>query len=90
MVWGMLPDLYKNVSWESHMLGFISGIILSVWYRNEGPQRPVYDWLDEEDVEGPTSPRLRLKRLKELKNPGKMIVQKLPGKIKPSTINYYF
>jgi membrane associated rhomboid family serine protease len=53
MVWGMLPEFYKNVSWESHMLGFISGIILSIWFRNEGPQRPVYDWMDEivEDVE---------------------------------------
>jgi membrane associated rhomboid family serine protease len=51
MVWGMLPELYKNVSWESHMLGFISGIILAVWFRNEGPQRPVYEWLDEEDEE---------------------------------------
>jgi membrane associated rhomboid family serine protease len=52
MVWGMLPDLYKNVSWESHMLGFVSGIILAVWFRNEGPQKPVYDWMEEEDVEG--------------------------------------
>lgn len=51
MVWGMLPDFYKNVSWESHMLGFISGIILAVWFRNEGPQRPVYEWMDEDDDE---------------------------------------
>jgi membrane associated rhomboid family serine protease len=49
MVWGMLPELYKNVSWESHMLGFVSGIILSIWYRKEGPQKPVYEWLEEED-----------------------------------------
>ena len=48
MVWGMLPEFYKNVSWESHMLGFFSGIVLSVWFRNEGPQRPVYEWMDEE------------------------------------------
>lgn len=51
MVWGMLPDFYKNVSWESHMLGFFSGIILSVWFRKEGPQRPVYEWMDEDDEE---------------------------------------
>jgi membrane associated rhomboid family serine protease len=49
MVWGMLPELYKNVSWESHMLGFVSGIILAVWFRNEGPQSPVYDWMEEEE-----------------------------------------
>jgi membrane associated rhomboid family serine protease len=47
MVWGMIPEFYKNVSWESHMLGFISGIIMAVWFRNEGPQQPVYDWMDE-------------------------------------------
>jgi membrane associated rhomboid family serine protease len=63
MVWGMLPDFYKNVSWESHMLGFFSGIILSIWFRNEGPQKPVYDWMDEvegvervEEVEGDVEP----------------------------------
>jgi membrane associated rhomboid family serine protease len=54
MVWGMLPDLYKNVSWESHMLGFVSGIILAVWFRNEGPQRPVYEWEAEDEEEGET------------------------------------
>jgi membrane associated rhomboid family serine protease len=51
MVWGIFPNIYKNVSWESHMLGFISGIILAVAYRKEGPQMPVYDWMDEEDEE---------------------------------------
>jgi membrane associated rhomboid family serine protease len=52
MVWGMLPELYKNVSWESHMLGFISGIVLAVWFRNKGPQKPVYEWEEEEEEEG--------------------------------------
>src|SRR5665647_1727503 len=52
MVWGMFPNIYKNVSWESHMLGFFSGIILSVWFRNDGPQKPDYEWLSEEmDIE---------------------------------------
>ena len=49
MVWGLFPNIYRNVSWESHMLGFISGIILAVFYREKGPQEPVYEWLDEED-----------------------------------------
>ena len=48
MVWGLFPGIYKNISWESHMLGFFSGILLAVWYRKEGPQRPVYEWMDEE------------------------------------------
>ncbi|MBE3084788.1 MAG: rhomboid family intramembrane serine protease [Bacteroidetes bacterium] len=49
MVWGIFPGIYKNVSWESHMLGFFSGVVLAVWYRKEGPQKPVYEWMEEEE-----------------------------------------
>lgn len=49
MVWGLFPGVHKNVSWESHMLGFISGVVLSIVYRNEGPIEPVYDWMKEDD-----------------------------------------
>jgi membrane associated rhomboid family serine protease len=51
MVWGLFPGVYKNVSWESHMLGFFSGVVLALWFRNEGPQQPVYEWLEEEEEE---------------------------------------
>jgi hypothetical protein len=33
------------------MLGFISGIILAITYRKEGPQEPVQEWLDEDEEE---------------------------------------
>jgi membrane associated rhomboid family serine protease len=49
MVWGLFPGIYRNVSWESHMLGFISGIVLAIRFRNEGLQEPVYDWLDDDE-----------------------------------------
>jgi membrane associated rhomboid family serine protease len=49
MVWGLFPDIYKNVSWESHMLGFFSGVVLAVVFRKEGPQRPVNEWIEEEE-----------------------------------------
>ncbi|TAL70733.1 MAG: rhomboid family intramembrane serine protease [Bacteroidetes bacterium] len=52
MVWGIFPDIYKNISWESHMLGFFSGVVLSVWYRREGPQKPADKWMDEEEEMG--------------------------------------
>ena len=52
MVWGIFPGIYKNISWESHMLGFFSGIVLAIWYRKEGPQQPVYEWMVEEENEG--------------------------------------
>jgi len=51
MVWGIFPGIYTNVSWESHMLGFFSGVLLSVWFRKEGPQAPVYEWMEEEEEE---------------------------------------
>jgi membrane associated rhomboid family serine protease len=52
MVWGLFPGVYKDVSWESHMLGFFSGVLLAVIYRKQGPQVPVYEWLEEEEEEG--------------------------------------
>ncbi|MBG0859451.1 MAG: rhomboid family intramembrane serine protease [Bacteroidales bacterium] len=51
MVWGLFPGIYKNISWESHMLGFFSGIVLAVWFRKEGPQMPVYEWMEEGESE---------------------------------------
>lgn len=51
MVWGIFPGTYRDVSWESHMLGFISGVILAIWYREEGPQAPRYEWMDEEETD---------------------------------------
>jgi membrane associated rhomboid family serine protease len=51
MVWGIFPGVYRNVSWESHMLGFFSGVVLAVVYRKEGPQRPVYEWMEEDEAE---------------------------------------
>lgn len=51
MVWGIFPGIYDNISWESHMLGFLSGIFLAINYREQGPQSPVYEWMEEEDTE---------------------------------------
>lgn len=47
-----IPEMNKpNISWEGHLSGFVSGLILAVVYRKEGPQRPEYTWDDEEDDE---------------------------------------
>ena len=53
IIWGAFPNFYpdKDISWEAHMMGLISGIIYAIIFRKEGPQRPVYHWdEDEEDV----------------------------------------
>ena len=34
MVWGILPSA-PRISWESHLMGTIAGIILAFYYKNE-------------------------------------------------------
>ncbi len=54
MVWGIFP-IKDHISWESHLMGLIAGVILALFYRGYGPQRPVYSWeLDEADDEPET------------------------------------
>lgn len=48
MFWGIFPIL-RDVSWEGHLLGSFSGILLAIIYRKEGPQRPSPQWEDQED-----------------------------------------
>lgn len=56
LVWGVVPDFFpeKNISWESHLLGGLAGIVIAFAYRGEGPQRKVYEWDEEDDVENNT------------------------------------
>ena len=52
-VWSgvFFPDVYpeENISWESHLWGLITGMLLAFYFRKLGPQRKRYDWEDEED-----------------------------------------
>jgi membrane associated rhomboid family serine protease len=48
MVWGIFP--YKpDMSWESHLLGLMTGLWLAIVYRNEGPPIPQPSWEEEEE-----------------------------------------
>jgi membrane associated rhomboid family serine protease len=51
LVWGIFPQLFPNqpISWESHLMGLLSGILLAWYYRKSGPQRKPYDWENEDD-----------------------------------------
>ncbi|MBS0011863.1 MAG: rhomboid family intramembrane serine protease [Bacteroidales bacterium] len=51
MVWGMFPFIDIHISWESHMLGAGTGLILAVLYRKQGPQRSMPDWYYEDDYD---------------------------------------
>ena len=62
IIWGVLPVEYQkaihylvndriNISWQGHLFGFASGIVLAVVYRKTGIQRPVYSWEVNNDAD---------------------------------------
>lgn len=54
IIWGVLPSEYqraihyledgKNISWEGHLFGFLTGVCLAYVYRKVGEQQPTYSW----------------------------------------------
>jgi membrane associated rhomboid family serine protease len=63
IIWGVLPSEYqkaihyiedgKNISWEGHLFGFLTGVCLAYVYRKIGIQQPVYSWEinNDEDID---------------------------------------
>lgn len=47
MVWGIFP-IKLSISYEAHFWGFVSGIILAIFYRKQGLQKEVHVWEDED------------------------------------------
>jgi len=50
MVWGILPTK-QPISWEGHLSGFVAGVIVALFYKNEGPKRKKYQWEIDEEME---------------------------------------
>jgi membrane associated rhomboid family serine protease len=50
LVWGILP-LKPEVSWESHLWGAASGVLLAYYYRRYSLHRRKFDWEEEPDEE---------------------------------------
>jgi membrane associated rhomboid family serine protease len=50
-VWAFFPTLYRetNISWEGHLSGLITGIILAFYFRNDGLKPPVYTFMEEDE-----------------------------------------
>ncbi len=53
LIWGAIPGILpdKQISWEAHLGGIVSGVIMAVYYRKAGPQRKKYQWEIEEELE---------------------------------------
>ena len=52
MVWHIFPwQVQDPVSWEGHLSGGFIGLVLAVYFRNQGPQKPVKVWEEESDEE---------------------------------------
>lgn len=49
-VWGLFP-IQRTISWEGHISGFISGLILALFYRKSAPQPDAYPLLDIDEYD---------------------------------------
>lgn len=51
LIWGIFP-INPDISWEGHLSGAISGVVLAIYYRKYGIRRDKFDWeLEEEEEE---------------------------------------
>lgn len=57
-IWGILP-LQNGISWESHMLGSLAGLITAYNFRKEGPPPRKYDLGEEEEDENELNEELK-------------------------------
>lgn len=53
MIWGIFP-LFPGVSWETHLMGGLSGLYTAIRFRKEGPQPRKY--FDDEPPDEPGEP----------------------------------
>lgn len=49
MIWGIFP-MEPRVSWEGHLSGLLTGVLLAFVYRKKGPQAPRYQYEIEKEM----------------------------------------
>ena len=50
MLWGVLP-INNSISWEGHLSGILAGIIVAIFFKNDGPKVKKYQWEIDEELE---------------------------------------
>lgn len=73
MIWGIFP-METHVSWEGHLSGLVTGVVLAIIYRKQGPQRPKFQYeiekelgIEPPDLEGQYNEMLRLEEERKRK-----------------------
>jgi hypothetical protein len=90
LIWGIFP-IDQHISWEGHLAGFVSGIILAVLFRKQGPVRPKYQYEVERDL-GIDPPDLegewlrRMQEQEEKSDPLIITYQYIPKRAEPVAI----
>jgi len=52
LVWYMFPvNVKEGISWEGHLFGFLTGLLLAIKYRKVLPTPEKYDWEDDNYIE---------------------------------------
>jgi membrane associated rhomboid family serine protease len=50
LIWGVFP-IDPRISWEGHLWGAVSGVVLAFYYRRYVVRRDKFDWEEEEEEE---------------------------------------
>lgn len=48
LIWGIFP-LKREISWESHLMGGVSGLLLAFYFKEYGPKIDEPEWDDEDE-----------------------------------------
>jgi membrane associated rhomboid family serine protease len=49
LIWGVFP-IDPKISWEGHLWGAVSGVVLAFYFRKYIIRRDKFDWEEEEEV----------------------------------------
>lgn len=50
LTWGIFPGA-DSISWEGHLFGALSGILVAYFYKKDGPQKVEYHWKDDDETD---------------------------------------
>ena len=54
LIWGIFP-IDPEISWEGHLWGAVSGVVLAIYYRKYTIRRDKFEWEEEEETSNESS-----------------------------------